>query len=114
MAKGQKGMSGSDKGFAQIERDLRDANRSGVDRRIPVTMKEQMAHERYLQTFDGKYNSIGGYEIAVIEELRNLRMSTQLLNEYGIYQKDWKHEGYNGKIEPREFARELRNRTRLF
>jgi hypothetical protein len=114
MAKGQKGMSGSDKGFAQIERDLRDAKRNGVDRRVPVTMEEQIAHQKYLQTFEGRFPNIGGYEIAVGEELKKIRMSIGMLAEYGIYQRDWKHEGYNAKIEPKEFARELRNRTGLY
>ena len=114
MAKGQKGMSGSDKGFAQIERDLRDAKRSGVDRSQPVTMAEQIAHAKHLQTFDGMYPNIRAYEIAVGDELRNLRTSVQLLSEYGIYQRDWKHEGFNGKIPPREFARTLRDRTGLY
>lgn len=114
MAKGQKGMSGSDKGFAQIERDLRDAKRNGVDRRVPVTMEEQIAHQKYLQSFEGRFTSVGGYEIAVGEELKKLRMSSHMLCEFGIYPRDWKHEGYNAKIEPKEFARMLRDRTGLY
>ena len=114
MAKGQKGMSGSDKGLAQIERDLRDANRSGIDRSMPVTMEEQIAHQKHLQTFDGRFPNIGAYEIAVEDALRNIRMSVGMLAEFKIYQRDWKHEGFNGKKEPKEFARELRNRTGLY
>lgn len=115
MAKGQKGMSGSDKGLAQIERDLRDANRSRVTvTKTPTTLQEQLAAAKEAATFSGRFPTVGVYELAVQSRLRELNVTLGLLAEFGIYVKDWKLEGYGGKIEPSEFARVLKVRMGVY
>ena len=113
MSKGQKGMSPSDRGFNQIEREIRELKRSGEWNSrpsIPVTMEEQMEHLKFLQTFEGKYPGYGAWEQSLIDELRRLNVTYSYLSERGIYPRTFKADGYEKKIEPREFAQILKNK----
>lgn len=113
MSKGQKGMSPSDRGFAQVERDLRDLKRSGEyynTKPAPVTMEEQIEHRKFLETFEGKYDCYGTWEKTLLEELRRVNTTYSYLSEWGIYPRTFKEDGYEKKIEPREFAKMLRDK----
>jgi hypothetical protein len=113
MAKGRIGMSGSDRGLAQIEKDLRDMRRSGEgsDRSTgPTTLKEQIEHAKYLETFPGRYPNYGSWEQAVNEECRELRIPLTLLSEIGYYPRMWKEDGYAKEITPKAFSRTLREK----
>ena len=112
MAKGRIGMSGSDRGFATIEKDLRDLKRSGADitDNTPTTLQEQIAHQKFLQTFEGRYPNYGTWEQAVTDACRESRTMLSLITENGYYQRMWKEDGYEKKITPKEFARFLRNK----
>lgn len=115
MAKGRIGMSGSDRGFAQVEKDLRDLKRSGamVTDRAPVTLKEQFEHSEFLNTFDGRYPGYGDWELVVKDEIRLARIALSLVNESGYFQREWRTDGYDKKISPKEFARFLRSKIDL-
>jgi hypothetical protein len=112
MAKGRIGMSGSDRGFAQVEKDLRDLKRSGADmsNRAPVTLKEQLEHSKYMSTFEGMYPNYGAWESDVKEECRENRIMLSLISEGGYYPREWKTDGYEKKISPKEFTRFLRSK----
>jgi hypothetical protein len=113
MAKGRIGMSGSDRGFATIEKDLRDLKRSGADmtNRTPTTLEEQISHQKFLQTFDGMYPNYGTWEQAVIEECRLARVPLSLISEYGYFPREWKADGYEKKQSAKEFSRFLRSKV---
>jgi hypothetical protein len=116
MGKGQVGMNGSDRGFSQVERDLRDLKRSGEyhsRKSAPVTLEEQIAHNKFSETFEGKYPNYGAWEFDLIEELRRIRCGYTILSEYGIYPRTFKDDGYVKQILPREYAKILKDRTGL-
>jgi hypothetical protein len=112
MAKGRIGMSGSDRGFAQVEKDLRDLKRAGLDNgpKAPVTLKEQIEHSKYMGTFEGLYPNYGSWEMAVKDECRESRIMLSLISEGGYYPRMWKTDGYEKKMSPKEFSRFLREK----
>ncbi len=114
MSKGQIGASKSDKAWAQVERDLRDIKKSGEfnsRKNKPVTLAEQIKHNEYLETFEGKYESFGAWERELTEELSRLGLNGSLLGEVGIYSRIYKADGWEKNILPREYAIELKKRS---
>jgi hypothetical protein len=114
MSKGQKGLSGSDRGFAQIEKDLRDMRRSGESRATaPITLAEQLERVKLLETFDGRYPNYGAWEYQVYEDCRDARVPLGLISESGYYPRMWKADGFDQKITPLEFSKMLRGRMKF-
>ena len=114
MSKGQKGLSGSDRGFAQIEKDLRDMRRSGETRATaPITLAQQLERVKFLETFDGRYPNYGAWEFQVYEDCREARVPLGLISESGYFPRMWKTDGYDLKITPKEFTRILRDKMKF-
>jgi hypothetical protein len=114
MSKGYTGASKKDRGFNQWERDLRDLKKSGEyynGSATPTTIAEQIEHNKFLETFPGKYPNYGLWESDLILELSKIRINYSLLIEGGVYPKTFKEDGFNKSIFPKEFAIDLKKRS---
>lgn len=114
MSKGRIGLSGSDRAHNQLERDLRDMKRNGeYDSRksAPVSYAEQVEHNKFMQTWEGRFPGYGLWESELKEQLSKINCGYGLLAECEIYPRTFKADGYEKRIEPKEFARMLKAQT---